>query len=229
MFVRFRKLPCGGFRPGAASYEAAHIACRRSYGFLCRGHCHAKPRCRWVIGTDEKLSPYRLKVVLVENRRVNGKVKQETLAVLGSIDATWLPEFWDGIEPGAVAKLKADDWELQSLRARAHFWRKANQRLKQLANRLGPDKKRIRMAAHARVPWPMKSEREKLELLEAKDDFDFVKHQFETSQRMVSARKNAIKTAQEGLAEEERLARKWTFLGAEAGSKLAKLSARRGK
>ena len=29
---------------------------------------------------SEALAPYRLKVVLVENKRVNGKVKQETIA-----------------------------------------------------------------------------------------------------------------------------------------------------
>ena len=85
--------------------------------------------------------------------------------MLGSIDATWLSEFWDGVEPKAAAKLKADDWELHSLHERTAFWEKANHRLKLLANRLGPEAKRIRMAAHARVPWPMKPEREKLELL----------------------------------------------------------------
>ena len=102
---------------------------------------------------------------MVENKRVNGKVKQETIAVLGSIEATWLPEFWEGIDREAAAKLKAEDWELRSLQWRTAFWEGANQRLKRLTNRLGPEIKRIRMAAHARVPWPKEPERKKLELL----------------------------------------------------------------
>ena len=73
MFVRFRKLPCDGFRPNGVSSEAARIACRNPWnGISCRGHCHAKPRCRWRIGHDEQLAPYRLKVILVENKRING-------------------------------------------------------------------------------------------------------------------------------------------------------------
>ncbi len=181
MFVRFRKLPCDGFEPGAAS--APYIACRRPRSgpngpaacrdhFSGRGHCRLKPRCRWQIGGEEALAPYRLKVVLVENKRVNGKVKQETIAVLGSIEATWLPEFWEGIDKEKAAKLKTDRWELYSLREHFAFWKIANSRLKKLANRLGPDAKRIRMAAHARVPYPMEAGKKRLELLEAKKDFD---------------------------------------------------------
>ncbi len=126
MFVRFRKLPCDGFRPNGAAYGAASIACRSSNGIACVEHCYKKPRCRWRIGHEEQLAPYRLKVILVENKRVNGKVKQETIAVLGSIEATWLPEFWEGISPKRATKLKAEDWESQSLRARIAVWEGAN-------------------------------------------------------------------------------------------------------
>ena len=137
MFVRFRKLPSGGFRPIAAALGASFIACRNPWNRIpCWGHCQAKPRCRWRVGEDEKLEPYRLKVVLVENRRVNGRVKQETIAVLGSIEATWLPEFWEGIDREVAANLKAEKWELYSLRERISFWKIANRRLKQLTNRL---------------------------------------------------------------------------------------------
>ena len=86
MFVRFRKLPNGGFRPRGIAFEATAIGCRNPY-YQCNNHCRMKPRCRWYIGKEEKLEPYRLKAILVENKRVNGKVKQETIAVLGSIDA----------------------------------------------------------------------------------------------------------------------------------------------
>ncbi len=225
MFVRFRKIPCDGFRPNGASSEAAKIMCRgpcryRNYS------CPMKPRCRWRIGRDEQLAPYRLKVILVENKRVNGKVKQETIALLGSIEATWLPEFWEGIDQAATAKLKAEDWELRSLQWRTAFWREANQRLKRLANRLGPDLKRIRIAAHTRVPYPMEPERERLELLQAKADFDFAKDSLESVQRMVETGKKAVKHAQKALTESERLARWEASEAAAASAKLAKLSTR---
>ena len=226
MFVRFRNLPCDGFRPNGAAYEAARIVCRSWNGIACRGHCHMKPRCRWRIGRDEQLTPYRLKVALVENRRVNGKVKQETIAVLGSIEATWLPEFWGDTEQKAAANLKAEDWELKSLRARMAFWETANYRLKLLANRLGPDLKRIRMTVHARVPWPMEPERKNLELLEAKADFDLARSQLEASGHIINTSKKLVKKAQETLAENEALARFETRWAADAAAKLTKLSGR---
>ena len=227
MFVRFRKLPCDGFRPNGAAYGAACIACRSWNGIVCRGHCHRKPRCRWRIGRDEQLTPYRLKVILVENKRVNGKVKQETIAVLGSIEATWLPEFWEGIGKEKAAKLKVEDWELRALRARTAFCQKANRRLKRLANRLGPNIKPIRMATHARVPWPMDPEREKMEFLEAKEDFDRAKRSLESGQRMVETNKKLLKRAEESLATQEKLTQWEAREAAEAAAKLAKLSSRR--
>ena len=224
MFVRFRKIPCGGFRPKAALYEATYRACQYPYGRnACRGHCPAHPRCRWLIGHDEKLSPYRLKVILVENKRVDGKVKQETIAVLGSIDATWLPEFWEGIDN--ADKLRCDDWELQSLRARTAFWETANPRLKKLANRLGPDLKRLRIAAHKRVPWPKELERKKLEVLEAKQEYDSALHGVDHNQKMIETEKRLIERAQEHLALSEKLARYEQTTGVAASAKLAKLSA----
>lgn len=227
MFVRFRKLPCDGFRPNGVAYGAAHIACRSWNGIACRGHCHMKPRCRWRIGRDEQLAPYRVKVVLVENKRVNGKVKQETIAVLGSIEATWLPDFWEDTEQKVAAKLKAEHWELKSLRARMAFWETANNRLKLLANRLGPDLKRIRMTAHARVPLPMESERQRLELLEAKADFDLARSQLEASGPIIDTSKKLVKKAQETLAENEALARFETRWAAAASAKVVRLSTRR--
>ena len=225
MFVRFRMLPCGGFEPGAAAEP--YIACRSPWnGIPCRGHCRVKPRCRWRIGREEELEPYRLKVILVENKRVNGKVKQETIAVLGSIEATWLPEFWEGIDQKAAAKFKAEDWELRSLQWRTAFWKGANHRLKQLANRLGPDMKRIRIVAHARVPYPMGPERKRLELLEAKADLDDAKSSIENAQRMVATGKKMVKHAQKDVAESEKLAQYEARVGATAAAKLAKLSTR---
>jgi len=226
MFVRFRKLPCDGFQPFGVADDATRIACRHPWhGIPCRGHCRAKPRCRWRIGKDEQLVPYRLKVVLVENKRVNGKVKQETIAVLGSIEATLLPEFWDGID--VATKLKGEKWELQSLRARTDFWKGANRRLRQLANRLGPDTKRIRMAAHARVPYPMESGKKRLEMLEAMADYDEAQSGIKHGERMVASGQKAVKAAQEGLTASEKLLRWERLQGAEAANELAKLSSNR--
>ncbi len=107
------------------------------------------------------------------------------------------------------------------------FWKGANHRLKQLANRLGPDLKRIRMAAHARVPYPMEPERKKLELLEAKEDFDLARSQLEASKKIIPISKKLVKKAQENLAENEALERFETRWMADAAAKLAKLSNRR--
>jgi hypothetical protein len=218
VFVRFRKQPNDGFRPKAAAYKQAFIACK--YGGRCGISCPLKPRCRWFIGEEDRLQPYRLKVVLVENRRVDGKVKQETVAVLGSIDAGWLADFWEGIDP----KLKCEDCELYSLRARTAFWEGANQRLKQLANRLGPEVKRIRIAAHKRVPYPKEPERKRLELLEAKHDFDRSRSDIKMVDHMVETGKKAVEAAQKGLAQSKALARFERMEGAKAAQKLAKLS-----
>jgi hypothetical protein len=157
------------------------------------------------------LQPYRLKVVLVENKRVDGKVKQETVAVLGSIDATWLPEFWEGID--RADKLKTEDWDLMSLRARTAFWDKANKRLKQLTNRLGPDVKRIRIAAHKRVPWPKEPERKRLELLETKAELDSARDGVEFNERQIAGAKKLIESAEKGMAMSEKLRRYEALVG----------------
>ncbi len=229
MFVRFRKLPCDGFRPNGAS--SARIVCRRPWNgpngpVACRGSCHLKPRCRWRIGREKELVPYRLKVVLVENKRVNGKVKQETIAVLGSIEATWLPEIWEGIDKEKAASLKTDRWELYSLRERFAFWKIANHRLKKLSNRLGPDTKRIRMAAHARVPYPMEAGKNRLELLEAKKDFDYWADFIKIYEGRIAGHKKIIRIAEQEIAEDKETVRKYTFHGSDAAAKLAKLITR---
>ena len=223
MFIRFRKITSDGKQPKAVH---ARISCVGYCQHRIYKQCPMKPRCRWRIGHEEQRAPYRLKVVLVENKRVNGKVKQETIAVLGSIEAALLAEFWEGISRGRAAELRADDWEIQSLYARMAFWKGANHRLKQLANRLGPDLKRIRIAAHARVPYPMEPERKKLELLEAKSDLDLARSQLEASKKIISTSKKLVKKAQENLAENEALARFETRWATEAAAKLAKLSTR---
>ena len=146
--------------------------------------------------------------------------------MLGSVEAAWLPGFWDGIDPDRAAELKVEDWELRSLRARTDFWKTANRRLARLANRLGPDLKRIRLAVHRRVEYPKEDGLRRLELLEAKAEYDAARRSVETSQRMVATGKRAVKEAEKALARSEKLA-KWEALQAvEASDKLIKLSSK---
>jgi hypothetical protein len=110
------------------------------------------------------LTPYRLQVQLLENRRDGSNVCQEHVATLGAIAAWLLPEFWVGID--AAAQIKADNWDIYSVQARLAFWEAAKPRLDRLANRLDP--KAVRMEIHRRIPWPKQAERE---IAEAREDF----------------------------------------------------------
>ncbi len=73
----------------------------------------------------------------------------------------------------------------------------------------------------------MEPEREKLELLEAKDDFDRAKRSLESGQRMVETNKKLLKRAAESLTTQEKLTQWEAREAAEAAAKLAKLSTRR--
>jgi hypothetical protein len=134
MFVRFRRLPNGGFRPFAAGEEGAFRAWRIS-----------DRRRRWFIDGQE---PYRIKIILVDNVRTGTKVK-EVIATLGAIDATWLEGFWTD------QALKVNYWELYSLRWRVAFWRGVLQRMEKIGdNRLSKeDRIAIRRQIHKVIPW----------------------------------------------------------------------------
>jgi hypothetical protein len=175
MFVRFRKLPNGGFEPKAAAM--AKILCRGQWCHRANGgHCRMRPRCRWAIACNDNdhLEPYRIKVLLVENTRLDGKVKQEIVAALGTIDATWLQSFW-AVAPGP--ELRAKNWELFSLQERTAFWQGVLARMGQIGdNRLRKDDRvAVRRAIHKVVPWVMESERKRLAVLEACAQYDRLK------------------------------------------------------
>jgi hypothetical protein len=77
----------------------------------------------------------RLHVSIVEARRVNGSVKQDHIASLGSVETP------------------------PSVRARIWFWQALNERLSQLSNRVGADNAaKIRHAIHERIPQPTDDE-----------------------------------------------------------------------
>jgi hypothetical protein len=159
MFVRYRKIVADGHEPlGVAAQLDCRGKCRSRYPSR-DGRCPMKPRCRWRVGRSEvpgSLVPYRLHLSLIENHRDAGQVRQEHVADLGSVEGHYLPEFWEGLEPGIV--LKDSTWDLRSAYARVAFWENAKPRLDRLANRLDP--KTIRMAIHQRIPWPRQTERD---------------------------------------------------------------------
>ena len=128
---------------------------------------HGRRRRCWTIGG---LEPYRVKVLLVENARAAGKVRQEIVAVLGSIDATWLESFWESAPDPA---LRHQRWEQLSLTARVAFWEGVLERMGAIGdNRLSKDDRvAARRAIHKVVPWVMEPERKRLELLVARSEF----------------------------------------------------------
>lgn len=200
MFPRFRKSKTGGFEPCGVN---ARIQCR---GRWCRGiTCAQSPRCRWRIGWDETrehaLEPYRLHVSLIENRRVDGKVRQEHVAQIGAIDGHLLESFFSGLDPDVAARMKADNWEYLSLWARRAFWAEAIERLRRLENRIGPDMKRLRIAIHKRVPWPIEAERKRLELLEAERNLYWAERGFECTREMYRANEQILERANRQNAE----------------------------
>lgn len=133
MFVRFRKLSNAGFEPAGGATGAAAYTWEPTWenGWPKR---HGRRRRRWTIGG---LEPYRVKVMLVENTRVAGKVRQEIIAVLGSIDATWLENFWQGAPDPA---LRHQRWEELSLAQRTAFWEGVITRMSAIGdNRLSKD------------------------------------------------------------------------------------------
>jgi hypothetical protein len=140
MFVRFRKIPNDGACPIAVRTEAA---------FWNWGGVRQRARRRWVIG-QERRQPYRIKVLVVENIRANGKVKQETIVALGSFDATWLDAFYEGMD----ASIRVEGWRSASLSRRIRFWDGVIERMREIGdNRLSADdRKQIRRAIHKVIP-----------------------------------------------------------------------------
>ena len=191
MFIRFRKVKSSGREPIGVHAKIFWYA-------------QSRARCRWCISAEHddspRLEPYRLNVGLAENTRRDGKVKQEHVALLGSIDGYLLPEFFADIDPEFVEGMKSPEWERRSLRARANFWETATARLKTLDNRLGEDVKRIRMAIHARISWPMEPERELLELLDAKDDLKLWMSLHKMSARSIQTNEHMIDLAKKQIA-----------------------------
>jgi len=169
MFVRYRKVVSDGFEPcGVQAQRNCNGSCRSRYR-SCMGRCPKKPRCRWRIGLlqlPDGLVPYRLQVSLIENQRDDGKVRQEHIADLGSIDGHLLPEFWAELDASKVLEIQWENWSDHSVYARIDFWETAKPRIDHLANRLDP--RALRLTIDRRIPWPRQAERD---LAEAREEF----------------------------------------------------------
>jgi hypothetical protein len=178
---------------------------------------------RWFIayGDNQYLDPYRIKVDIVANSRVNGKVKQEIIATLGTIDATWLESFWVGTPP----ELRIEKWELRSLQNRTAFWDGVLHRMSQIGdNRLSKDeRKATRQSIHKVVPWVMEPERKRLALLEAQANYDELKHMHEWSEQSIARLNHTIKTATEQLKEDQARSAEFANGLLHAGVEIAKL------
>lgn len=139
-------------------------------------------------------SHHRLKVYILENVRRDGCVRQEIVAYLGSVDAHLL-----------LAGASAD--ERASIMARIAFWETANPKLRSLANRLGPDQQRLRMAVHARIPWPKEPERDhRLKVLDAEHEAKWWRKAYDLGVKGIEAREKMKATVEKELAEARALA-----------------------
>jgi hypothetical protein len=141
-----------------------------------------------------KAGEWLLKIYIAQTARRGGKVVQETIAYLGSIDTRHL-----GMSPD-------DNRERASIRARIRFWEAANPKLRTLVNRLGGDDevKRLRMAIHTRIPWPMQPERERLGVLDALSEAGMWHRLYEQTQKMIEGEDRQIASAIERKAELQR-------------------------
>src|SRR4051794_12375619 len=137
-----------------------------------------------------RTSHWRLKVYVVENTRRDGKVVQETVAYLGSVDTRALTANGD------------ERRELLSVRERVAFWEAANPKLKNLVNRLGGEAgvNRLRMAVRARVPWPMEAERERMRMLDEALQWH---HAYDGSVMVIGLNDRTIASSKEGIAKAE--------------------------
>jgi hypothetical protein len=221
MFVRFRKQPNGGFRP-----EAAHddVVAWEWAGGPCECGERRRHSRRWTISrADIRLQPYRIKVTLVENTRSNGKVKQETVAVLGSIDATWLESFWQRMPDPA---LRRQDWEFHSLLTRTEFWQDVLERMNQIGgNRLSKEERiAIRRAIHKVVPWVMEAEKKRLELLDERRGFETMRLCHSGAERDIARDEETVRAIAERLPGLKTKAAEFAENMFHAGMRIAKLT-----
>ena len=101
----------------------------------------------------------RLKAVLCESVRVEGKPKQRHVAFLGTIEESWLPRFFDEVDVEEAERMKVAGWYRRGVEARHWFWWRVSRKLDALDNRLLRGEREKLEAALAKViPRPTQSE-----------------------------------------------------------------------
>jgi hypothetical protein len=126
---------------------------------------------------------YRLQAGLVETRRVNGKVRHEHVASLGSIE---IP---------------------QAIPVRLTFWQQLHERLARLANRLtGEARGKVLAAVHARIPMVTPDEQRTLQLENAKAAAAFWEGLHGAQTATVEGHKGLVATTAAAIAQGEKAA-----------------------
>jgi hypothetical protein len=129
--------------------------------------------------------PNRLQVSIVETKRLDGRVRREHIASLGSIK-----------DPTSIAD-------------RLAFWRAANDRLAKLGNRIDPAMQgKVRGDIHARIPMVTPDEQRALQLENAEADEWFWSAMHVNNQSTVDDHKALVATAQGAIATGEAAAAK---------------------
>ena len=103
----------------------------------------------------------RLKAILCESVRVDGKPKQRHIAFLGTIEESWLPQFFHLVGPEEAERMKVEGWYRRGLEARHWFWWRVTRKLDALDNRI-PQEERTKLEAAIASVIPRPSQGESL-------------------------------------------------------------------
>jgi hypothetical protein len=188
-----------------------------SFGSESANPAFMKPRCRWHVdaGDGLELEPYRLLVSLIENRRVDGKVRQEHVADLGAIDGHLLPAFYAGIDPAVVETITTEvdwppvnvvrsgtvfncrSWRRASLEMRIEFWQALHETLSRLSSRIDAIAAgKILEAVNARIPMPTIDKLEQVPLQRAEEGLASAKDSHASSLHLVEGNKKVAAAAE---------------------------------
>jgi len=207
MFVRFRERSNDGREPlygGGVPVDDATLQCagrchpelrnrRAGPGYRYSSGCPLRPRCRWLI--DGK-PPYRLLVSLIENRRTDGKVRQEHIADFGAIDGHLLHSFY--AEPHDAVS----SWSIRSICARLAFWNDLEERLARLSNRISAEEAdKLRAAVHARIPKPTDADIEKVEFWHTENDRSYLQNNIKSEWREIAQAERKIEESRQTIME----------------------------
>lgn len=120
-------------------------------------------RCEfgWMLENGGVVRDKRLKAVLCESLRVEGKPKQRHIAFLGTIEESWLPQFFLGVGPEEAERMKVTGWYRRGLEARHWFWWRVTRKLDALDNRI-PREERVKLEASIDRVIPRPSQGESL-------------------------------------------------------------------